>query len=47
VGWDNKKQRKIYRVLVGSFATKNASSLTQRQLKRGGFNGFLARHQLR
>lgn len=47
VGWDNKKQRKIYRVLVGSFATKDASSLTQRQLKRGGFKGFLARHQLK
>ncbi|WP_299459520.1 SPOR domain-containing protein [uncultured Microscilla sp.] len=47
VGWDNKKQRKIYRVMVGSFANKSASSLTQRQLRRGGFKGFLARHHLK
>ena len=44
VGWDNKKQRKIYRVLVGSFATKDASSLTQRQIKNAGFKYFMTRH---
>lgn len=44
VGWDNQRQRKIYRVLVGTFANKATSSLTQRQIKRAGFKGFLKPH---
>ncbi len=44
VGWDNQKQRKIYRVLLGTFATKNTSSLTMRQIKEAGYNGFLKPH---
>lgn len=44
VGWDNKKQRKIYRVLIGTFATKNASALTRRQIENAGFKGFLKPH---
>ncbi|HAS41275.1 MAG TPA: hypothetical protein DCS93_12390 [Microscillaceae bacterium] len=44
VGWDNQKQRKIYRVLVGTFATKNTSTLTMRQIKEAGYKGFLKPH---
>ncbi|OJJ23476.1 hypothetical protein BKI52_03685 [marine bacterium AO1-C] len=44
VGWDNQKQRKIYRVLVGTFATKNTSALTMRQIKEAGYKGFLKPH---
>lgn len=47
VGWANKGQHTYYRVLVGSFATREMSSLTQRQLSKAGLKGFLKPHQLK